>query len=212
MFAVCPGCGAFTPEKQIDPIHDTARCPACGHVHPFRRLPLFLLSGASGAGKSTICLELIRRDAPPQDFVVLDSDILWSEEFHAPSQWGKFFNMWLRMCKSINQSGRPVLLAGAGFGVPKNAQACTEARYFSEIHYLALVCDDDLLQTRLQARPQWRANSGHGFIEQQIEYNRWLKESAHRADSPITLLDTTASSVQESAEQVTNWVRRNLPT
>src|SRR5262249_10108352 len=60
-------------DKIIDPQGPVAMCPECGHRHPFLQLPLLLVSGASGAGKSTICHALL--GALPE-VVLLDSDIL----------------------------------------------------------------------------------------------------------------------------------------
>jgi len=57
-------------------------CPECGHRHPFLQLPLLLVSGASGAGKSTICHALL--GALPE-VVLLDSDILWRPECDTPA-------------------------------------------------------------------------------------------------------------------------------
>lgn len=212
VFNVCPRCGAYNAEKQIDRVHSTAICPTCGHAQPFRRLPLFLLSGASGTGKSTICLELLRDATTTQHFIVLDADILWTEEFHAPAQWPKYVDLWLRLCKNLHQSGRPVLLAGAGFGVPDTIQPCTEARYFSAIHYLALVCDADVLATRLRERPAWRDSAQDEFLEKQIEYNRWFQENAQRYEPPIALLDTTRISRRASADRVAAWARHMQQT
>ena len=54
------------------------------------------------------------------------------------------------MCKNIAQWGRPVVLFGAGFGVPHNIEPCVERRYFSSVEYLALVCSDASLAVRLE--------------------------------------------------------------
>lgn len=83
----------------------------------------------------------------------------WRSEFDTPdTQYGDFFETWLRICKNISQSGRPVTLFGAGAGVPENIETCVERRYFTEVHYLALVCSDDVLQDRLLTRPAWRGS------------------------------------------------------
>jgi hypothetical protein len=72
---------------------------------------------ASGSGKSTVCNHLIGK---LQQLVLLDSDILWRESFNTPeNKYADFFETWLRMCKNIAQSGRPVVLFGAGLGYPK---------------------------------------------------------------------------------------------
>lgn len=48
------------------------------------------------------------------------------------------------MAKNISQPGRSVVLVGAGMGVPENIEPCVELRYFAEVHYLAMVCTDDI--------------------------------------------------------------------
>ena len=55
MFNVCPNCGEYSVEKRIDTSGPYAVCPHCHHAHPFLMQPLFLISGASGTGKTDIC-------------------------------------------------------------------------------------------------------------------------------------------------------------
>src|SRR3712207_7603919 len=52
-----------------------------------------------------------------------------------------------------------------------------ERRLFSKIHYLGLVCDDEVLAARLRARPSWRDTSD-AFIAEHVKFNHWLKEHA----------------------------------
>ena len=77
MFNVCPQCGAYCVEKIIDASGPFAICPHCGHAHPFLQHPLCLITGPSGAGKTTVCLELVPL---AQRCVILESDILWGEQ------------------------------------------------------------------------------------------------------------------------------------
>ena len=58
MMNVCYQCGLYRADKIIDPAGPFAICPECGYQHPFLQLPLLIVSGASGAGKSTICNHL----------------------------------------------------------------------------------------------------------------------------------------------------------
>ena len=215
MFNVCARCGLYSEEKAIEPQAGVegialALCPHCGYGHLFRRLPLFVLTGASGAGKTAIALELARaqREGVPwaPDCVCLEQDILWRDEFADPAEgYRAFRNTWLRVAKNVAQSGRPVLLCGSA--VPEQYEACPERRYFATIHYLALICDDDRLRERLAARPGWRRSGSASFLERMVEFNRWLCENAQETDPPIDLLDTTGLSVQESAEHAARWIR-----
>jgi hypothetical protein len=206
MFNVCPTCGQYHADKIIDPSGPFAICPDCSYKHPFRQLPLLLVSGASGAGKTAVCNALVGKLT---DIVLLDADILWRPEFDQPdTQYRDFFETWLRVCKNIGQSGRPVVLFGAGVGVPSNLEACVERRYFADLHYLALTCDGDVLAERLRQRPQWRESSAPAFIEGQRNFNQWFKDNAADTEPPIALFDTTQTSLEETAAQVANWIRQ----
>jgi hypothetical protein len=55
MMNVCYQCGLFRADKIIDPTGPYAICPECGFQHSFLYLPLLIVSGASGTGKSTVC-------------------------------------------------------------------------------------------------------------------------------------------------------------
>lgn len=203
MFNVCYNCGEYRADKVIDPRGPYAICPACGHPHPFRRLPLLIVSGASGAGKSTVLRRLLGR---VEGAVLLEGDILWRPEFDRPEEgYRDFFETWLRVAKNISQAGRPVALFNAGLGVPENVEGCVERRYFGEVHYLALVCEDGVLRQRLRARPDWRESGAPEWVEEQVRFNHWFKEEGPQHG--VELLDTTTATVEETAEAVAAWIR-----
>lgn len=207
MFNVCHNCGLYHADKIIDPAGPYAICSECGYKHLFRQLPLLIVSGASGAGKSTVCQRLLGK---LDSVVLLDSDILWRPEFNKPEEnYRDFFETWLRMAKNISQSGRPVVLFGAGIGVPGNIEPCVERRYFSDIHYLALICDEEVLTERLRARPAWRGSGEEAYIQEHVRFNRWFKEQGHKSSS-ISLVDTTDLSLQTTLEQVRSWIGENF--
>lgn len=207
VFNVCPGCGIYSDEKEIDPAGPFAVCPHCGHGHRFLQLPLFVLTGASGSGKSVLCLELAARMS---ECVFLENDIFWRAEFDTPEDnYCAFRNLCLRVAKNIGQAGRPVVLCGSV--IPEQYEACAERRYFAALHYLALVCDSQTLTERLRARPDWRNSSSSAFIEKMVEFNRWIKENAHKTEPPMTLLDNTPLSVDDTVECVAQWIYRHMP-
>jgi broad-specificity NMP kinase len=181
-------------------------CQDCGDVRPFRRLPLLLVTGPSGAGKSTAAALLASRLS--ERVVVLDQDLLWIPELQDASGEHRLFRRtWLRMVAAISQNGRPVLLCGTV--VPGQFEASTERALVADMHYLALVCEDEELAARLRARPPWR-----GWTEERIasmvNFNRWIKRSAAETDPPMSLLDTTEASVDDTAAHIAGWAMNAL--
>lgn len=125
MINVCHHCGVYRPDKEVDPTLSIAICPVCCHPYHFQPVPLLLVCGASGAGKSAICAQLARSLT---QVVSLDADFLWRAESNRPDDgYRDIFETWLRLGKNIGQSGRPQLLFGAGF-IPKNVEKCVERR------------------------------------------------------------------------------------
>lgn len=225
MFNVCPACGEYTGEKTVlpgDGWHAFAVCPACGHAHPFLRLPLFAITGASGTGKTALALA---NAGPGASCVHLDSDILWRPEFDRPEEdYRTYRSLWLNLCLNIAQSGRPVALYGSV--VPGQFEALPTRPYFSRIYYLALVCAPEVLAERLRARPGWRRAGSAEFIEKMQAFNRWFLEygqvGASATESGTTscgaapedgtvnidLLDTSFISAAEAAAAVRQWIAR----
>lgn len=204
MFNVCSNCGMYSEEKSITPSPQGsfAVCLHCGHRHRFVQLPLFIVTGASGVGKSTVCLELAAR---LPECVCLDCDIFWRQEFATPEDdYRGFRNLCLRAAKNIEQNGRPVALFGSA--IPQQYEACSERRYFSKTHYLAMVCEEETLIERLKSRPEWRKSGDTETLQTMVRFNRWFFENAPSTQPPMTLLDTTALSVEQSVERVTDWI------
>ena len=206
MMNVCFQCGMYHADKIIDPTGPYAICPECGYKHPFQYLPLLIVGGASGTGKTTVCQHLLGKNL---QVVLLDSDILWRSEYNTPdTNYREFFELWLRISKNISQSGRPVVLFGAGAGVPKNIEGCIERRYFSRVCYLALVCSDEVISGRLMQRPHWRNTHNPAFIEEQIRFNHWFL--SNEKEPEIRRVDTTNAPLEETIVQVISWIDESI--
>ncbi|SEN97801.1 AAA family ATPase [Paenibacillus sp. OV219] len=200
MFNVCPACGEYRIDKSIQQTDGGtyAICPACEHPHPFLQLPLFIVTGASGAGKSSLVLQL---SSITKDFVVMETDILWDNRYNEPdTNYRDYREMWLRMAKNITQAGKPVVLCGST--TPEQLEDCVERRYFGEIHYIALVCESGLLEERLRSRPAWRGSSSDDFIKGMVGFNQWFIEQGPINSPRIVALDTSHDSPQDTARKV----------
>ena len=206
MLEICTACGMRQDEPEFDGSGQPV-CAACGVRRAFRRLPLLLVGGPAGAGKSTVGAVLL---GELTEAVVIEGDLLWRREFNTPEDgYNSYYRLWLRLAAHISQSGKPAALFGAGFAVPESVEPLPERQLFNAVHYLGLVCDDEVLTSRLRARPSWR-NTSDELIHEHVKFNRWLKEHAATTEPPVTLLDTTSAAVPVTAALVASWVRERV--
>ncbi|MDA8371107.1 MAG: AAA family ATPase [Nocardiopsaceae bacterium] len=204
---ICARCGAYSDTPDVDPTGPVVCCAECGHRQPFRRLPLYCVTGPSGTGKSTVARLLVERLA--DRFVVLEQDVLWTAGLRDPDGDHRLFrSAWLRMASMVQQNGRPVVLCGTV--VPPEFEPLPERRLFSEIRYLALMCDPEVLAARLRARPAWR-EWDEPRIAEMLDYTKWIRETAHEMAPPMALLDTTRAPVASTAEAVAAWIECHRP-
>lgn len=205
MIHVCSNCSLYAADMTIIGHNgeSMAVCPHCAHAQPFLQLPLYIVTGASGSGKSTCIAPLI---CMTREFVVLETDILWEPRYNLPEdKYRTYREMWLRIAMNISQSGRPVILCGTA--LPEQLEFCIERRYFSEIHYLALICSGDRLEQRLKERPSWRNSADETFLQEMLRFNQWFKTHGPTLSPPLELLDTTFISPVQTAEGILNWSR-----
>lgn len=201
---ICPACGDRAERPQAE--GEKLICVRCGHRWPFRRLPLFALTGPSAAGKSTVGPRLAERLS--DRVVLLEQDLLWVDGLRDDVDGHPAFrSVWLRMAAMIHQSGRPVVLCGTV--VPPEFEELPERVFFSEIHYLALVGDGDVLRERLRARPAWR-EWDEPRIDEMLEFNTWLLANAATTSPPVRLFDTTRVSVDAAVAVAEDWVVGHL--
>ncbi len=201
---VCPRCGEWSEPWAVSAAERKMACPGCGYEAPFLRLPLFVITGASGSGKTAMGERLV-----PElrgKCVVLDRDLLWREEFREKLE--AFNSLWLRIARQVAQAGLPVLMYGTT--LPEHIEGLGERVYFSEVHYLALTCSDAELVARLEGRPAWRGSASPEFVGKMREFNAWIRSNAAVTRPPMTLLDTSTLSPDEATARAAAWVRERL--
>lgn len=204
----CPECGTYTVEKEVRSDVPAVACPDCGREEPFARLPLLVVGGASGVGKSTVRRELL---GEVDDTVILDVDELWEPAFNDIEESFDYNTYYLRQCKQIAQSGQPVTIFGAELGMPGTVEESVQRRYFSEVHYLALICDEDVQAERLAARSNWAVDERRWTeIDEQLALNRWYRRRGRNTTSPIKTVDGTDRTVTDVATEVRTWIENTL--
>lgn len=174
------------------------------YMEPTNKQPLFIVTGASCAGKSTLCNELFINE---KEYIVMEGDLLWSDLYNTPDDdYFEYNRLWLRVCANISQVGKPIVLCGCR--VPKQLENLPERKLFTDIYYLAVVCDDAVLTERMCKN---RGVSDENWIRSSLDFNKWLKQqSDSAAPYPITLLDTSDISPTQAAEIADGWIMEKM--
>ncbi|MGM9647356.1 MAG: AAA family ATPase [Eubacteriales bacterium] len=201
MIGTCPHCGNYKKDKTVT---DTEiLCPRCGYRWHYRRLPLFILSGCSGVGKTTTGQALLQRQT---DFIVLDGDIFYNIMPHeSDADYLDQVEQMESLSRNLMQSGKPVLWTMAGC-LDKLRQTYN-CRFFSEIYCLALTCEESALRRRMT---EGRGITDEDWLRSSAEYNRYFQTHDRLGDLPFETLDITQKSVMAVADDVEAWVKRHL--
>jgi hypothetical protein len=181
------------------PSGDRAVCPDCGAAEAARRLPLFVVTGASASGKTAVFPHLV---AELPDCLVFDVDWLIGPFQRACEfgevDWPALRDAWLTIAHGAAQGGRSTVLLG-----PFTAAQLDDLparRWIAEVHFAALDCADEVRAERLGARPRWR--------ERDVE--RHVAFAAHLRDTVPTVVRTDEGTPQDAARRLASWVTDRL--
>ena len=170
---------------------------------PTKRLPLFIVSGASCVGKSTACEILFQRET---DYVVMEGDLLWNNVYHTPEDdFRAYRTLQMNLYANIAQAGTPVVSCDCA--LPKQYESLPERNLFTEIHYIAIVCDDKTMERRMR---KGRKVKDKAHLESSLNFTSWLKEYAATTNPPMELLDNSLLTPEETASLLHAWVMRHM--
>jgi hypothetical protein len=172
------------------------RCPRCGDEQQVPDLPLFVVTGASGTGKSTVTGPL-RRLLP--DCEVFETDaLLHVAALGLDTESGT----WLRLAHDIALNGRVTVLTGAF--LPSQLEPLPGRKLIGPIRFCTPDCFDDVIAERLRRRPSWRSASKETVVAEHQRFAAWLRTHVRPC------YDTSVLSPAETAGQIAAWVRQNL--
>lgn len=181
-----------------DPAAPVFRCASCGAVSEVPVLPMFVVTGASGTGKTTVMAPL-RRLLPECE--VFEGDLISQV---AALGWDVFTDTWLRIAHGLALNGRPMVLCTSL--IPSHLEPLPARKLLGPIHFCNLDCPDDALAARLRARPSWRhsGSSAEEVIADHQRFAAWLREHIDPT------WDTSTLTPDETAERIATWVRPQL--
>lgn len=172
-------------------------------MEPTRKNKLFIITGASCIGKSTVCEILFKNE---KDYIIMESDLLWSDVYNTPeNNYKAYRELWMRVCSNISQIGMPVVLCGCA--TPEQFEVCYARKYFSEIIYIAIVAEKEVLIKRMK---YGRNVTDENWIKSSEQFNEWLKNNATKTTPNIILVDNTHMSLEETAKKIDEIIRLNM--
>ncbi len=175
-------------------------CQVCGWQVPAEIKPLFVITGASGVGKSTVVPYLRQK---LMNTVVMDSDLLWNR-----CGKGHYVNNWLRIAYSLAQTGLHTVICGTL--LPGDFAACEDRSLVGQIYFLNLHCEDEDRERRLKARPAERGHTDKVVSDQKTFADWFLKSAETSFSPPLVLFNTSRFSAEQVSVQLADWIRPHL--
>jgi hypothetical protein len=191
----CLTCGPGAPLER-DPAAPVLRCASCGAVTEVPALPLFVVTGASGAGKTTVTAPLCRL---LPECAVFECDLINQV---AALGWETWRDTWLRIAHGAAGSGRPTVLCTSL--LPGQLESLPARKLLGPIRFCNLDCPEDVLAARLRARPSWRHSNTEEVVLTHQRFAAWLREHIDPT------WDTSTLTPDEAAERIAAWIRPQL--
>ena len=157
------------------------------------KTPIFLITGASGSGKTRVIPELY--NVCPE-MIVFDLDTL-----HGPlNGWAKIKNVWIHIANQIALNNRITILSGTF--MPEEFEKVDLKERFQP-YFIGLHCSDEMREKRLKERG-WSEK----LIKDHKEFNNWIINNASTAFKPaMPLFDTSNTPPEDVALKIKECIK-----
>lgn len=164
------------------------------------KLPLYVLTGSSATGKTTVIKELRRLMPNYEVFDHVEIKPFIREESSNKVDRKRLNNIWLRVARNIAESARITILCGRI--LPVELEKCEDFSYFSQVNFLILHCDDETREKRLRSRKKMTDKK----IEENKALAKWFLENADKYTPAMPIFDTSKTDITKVAEQIMKWI------
>ena len=198
MISICSNCGNHEWDKEVT--GNKIKCPKCGYIWEFKKLPLYILTGCSGIGKTTAAQELQKMT----DEIIVQEVDQFNNLMHPQTDDDNYYMLEqiYQISRNNNQANKPTIWTSAG-NVDKLGKGYG-ARYFSEIKVLALTADPDVIR---QHMTEGRHITDEDWINGSINYNEYFRTHNEFNGTKFDTFDITNKSPREVAEHILEWNR-----
>jgi predicted kinase len=177
------------------------RCPHCADERPFVRLPLLIVTGTVGIGKSTLCARLA---GTIPGALLIDADILALDLISVapPNQdYPAFWRSMMRLAHELAQNN--VVVVYFSTMLPEQVLANSDIlSYFDSVHFLCLTCPPDVLHARLAARDGSEAADARIGVWR--DFNDALVVAAREV--PTATVVDAGHTMSQVEHDVRNWI------
>ena len=165
-------------------------------------MKLFVITGACGAGKSTM-REALEDILEKEKYACIDTDevgINWWDYAGTPHEADYTKDC---LAVALSRAGNRPLVFCACVAPPDFRKLHPSFPEIVSVRHIGMTCSDDEVRRRLLARPPERMCGDEGFIRSQIEYNQWIRE--HPSEYAFSL-DNTPYSIEETAKIIASFI------
>ena len=200
---LCSHCGSATRMQQVIPEQSILICPKCHREDEFKCLPLFVVAGGGGSGKTSVSFRLTGHS---DKYLVFDVDLIGPMK-HESNEAACSYMIW--MCRMLAQNGIPIV--PFCWSNLSHCETSPDIGYFSAVHYLVLAPNAEVQEKRLRGRsPRLREEpDSEEFIAMSLAATEILVSEAESL-SNATVLDTSTLTVDQTVNEVHRWILERL--